>query len=150
MDIISVVDDEEHLKIISFLSFQTDHKIVNGIMLHKIRPHPTKHPSNQDSATSTILFGQHHEKPHLPIKCCARVGGNVNQCDRAINQPHKEIENQTKELRGSVNSPTSTRKKLDSPLGSLCMVCRSFSWVTHCIIYIMLSFLSPNKPYLSQ
>ena len=68
LDIKYVVDDEEPLKILSFISFQIDHKIVNCIMLHKFGPHPTKHPPNYDYATSIILFGQHHEKSHLPIK----------------------------------------------------------------------------------
>ena len=56
LDIRSVVNDKEPLKILFFFSFQIDYKIANDIMLYKIRSHPTKRPPNQDSVTSRILF----------------------------------------------------------------------------------------------
>lgn len=52
------------LKILSFLSFQIDHNIAKGAILHRIRPHPERGTHLQDSANSAKEEGVHHAIPH--------------------------------------------------------------------------------------
>lgn len=61
---ISSIVEGEHLKILSFLSFQTDQRITKGIRLHINKPHPNKGPNCQAPTMPTRELGRHHEIPH--------------------------------------------------------------------------------------
>eukprot|EP00268_Persea_americana_P028639 TRINITY_DN27786_c0_g1_i1.p1 TRINITY_DN27786_c0_g1~~TRINITY_DN27786_c0_g1_i1.p1 ORF type:complete len:213 (-),score=2.87 TRINITY_DN27786_c0_g1_i1:292-906(-) len=61
-------DDDVPPKILSFLSFQIDHKIAKRINLKRIRPHPAKCPPIQDSTVPANNCGIHHAMPHLAMK----------------------------------------------------------------------------------
>lgn len=65
----------------------------------------------------------------IPLVVCVRKRESLRS---TINRPHKKKKITYRDLRGSINSPTSTEKKHDFPLSS--PFCDA-SWVTH-YIYI--------------
>lgn len=58
-------EDEEHVKILQFLSFQMDQRIANGMILHNTSPHPRKGPHPQYWTSFGIALEKHQSNPNL-------------------------------------------------------------------------------------